>query len=150
MQKRKMKINVLDIAIVVAIICSVTAIFFSDMVTEVFEQPEISTVEISVVVEKLPEDSSSFLVAGKEAVLKYSDGEGTKINVNLKSVKTDSEGKTTFTVVCAGYKKLGRYYTESGEKLNVNGDYFLNFDSVSLDCTLDSVKIDNIDKKHIA
>ncbi len=150
MQKRKIKINILDVAIFLAIICSVAALFFRDTITEVFEQPEIATVEISLVAEKLPEDSSSFLVAGKEAVVKYSDGDGTKINANLKSVKTDSEGKTTFTVVCSGYKKLGRYYTESGEKLNINGDYVLNFGTVSLDCTLDSVEIDNIDKKHIA
>ncbi len=145
-----MKINVLDIAIFVAIICSVAALFFRDTVTEIFEQPEIATVEISVLADTLPEDSSSFLVAGKEAVLKYSDGDGSKINVTLKSVKTDSKGNTTFTVVCSGYKKLGRYYTEGGEKLNINGEYALNFGTVSLDCTLVATEIDNIDKKHIA
>lgn len=150
MQKRKMKINVLDVAIFAAIICSVAALFFRDTVAEVFEQPEITTVEISVVAESLPEDSSSFLIAGKDAVLKYSNGDGSKINTTLKSVKTDSDGNTTFTVVCSGYKRLGRFYTADGEKLNLNGEYVLNFGTVSLDCTLDSVEIDNIDKKHIA
>ena len=141
MQKRKIKINILDIAIVVAVICSVAALFFHDTITEVFEQPEITPIEISVVADDLPDDSASILVAGKTSALKIKDGDGTKMDTSLKSVKTDSDGNTTFTVVCSGYKKLGRYYTENGEKLNVNGEYVLSFESVALDCVLESVKV---------
>lgn len=141
MQKRKVKINILDFVIFAAIACSVVALFFHDTINEVFQQPEITSVEIAVVADDLPDDSSSILVAGKNAVLKSKDANGTDLAVSLKSVKTDSKGNTTFTVVCSGYKKLGRYYAENGEKLGINGDYVISFGDVSLDCVLDSVYI---------
>ncbi len=141
MNKRKVKVNVLDFAILAAIVCSIAALIFHDTINEVFEKPEITSVEISVVADSLPDDAFSILVAGKSAVLKIKDGNGADIETSLKSVKTDSKGNTTFVVVCSGYRKLGRYYTETGEKLNVNGDYVLKFDTATLDCVIDSVKV---------
>ncbi len=139
MQKRKVKVNVLDFAIFIAILCSVAALIFHDTIDEIFEQPEITKIEISVVADSLPDDASSILVAGKSVILKMKDNDGTDIETTLKSVKTDSKGDTTFTVTCSGYKKLGRYYIENGEKLNINGNYVLDFGDIKLDCVLDSV-----------
>ena len=141
MQKRKMKINILDFAIFVAIACSVAALLFHDVINDFFQQPEITSIEMTLVTDTLPDDSASILIAGKSAILKAKDGNGTDLEISLKSVKTDSKGNTTFTMSCSGYKKLGRCYAENGEKFNVNGKYILNFGSVSLECVLNSADV---------
>ena len=50
MEKRKFKINILDIVIFVVILCSVAVLVFRDTVNEIFAKPVITTVEITVFV----------------------------------------------------------------------------------------------------
>ena len=40
MEKRKLKFNILDIAILVAIICSVAVLIFRDVIHDAFGEPE--------------------------------------------------------------------------------------------------------------
>lgn len=141
MQKRKLKINILDVAIFVAIICSVAALIFRDTISDVFSKPEIAALEIAVVVENLPEDRVALFKEGGEVVLEPESDSAVQITAKIKSCKREASGRATVVLACSGYKRLGRYYTESGEKLTLNGPYRTVSGDSSFKSTLETVNI---------
>ena len=54
MTKRKIKFNILDVAIVLIALASCFLVFFSDAVSELFGDPEIEIVEMTVKISDSP------------------------------------------------------------------------------------------------
>ncbi len=126
MHKRKFKLNILDLAIVIALICSVGALFFRDSINEAFGHPQMASLEMTFVAGDATEENITGLVTNSELTLQLdsSDPES-KVYLNLHSLKNDQDGNTTITVVCTGYSRLGRFYSENDEKINLNTTYTL-------------------------
>jgi hypothetical protein len=113
MEKRKLKVNVIDIAIIVAILCSITVIVFRDVIHDAFGNPEI--VELSVTVDVGEALVEEFGFEENDTVALVLDGgNGASISMTV-----DSFEETSLNFVCNGYKKLGRFYTESGELIEL-------------------------------
>ena len=88
MEKRKFKINILDIVIFVVILCSVAILVFRDTVNEIFTKPEITTLEIAVFVNGEENCSAVSALLDKNAVF-------VPDNKNDFTVKADTEGFIT-------------------------------------------------------
>lgn len=126
MHKRKFKINILDLAIVVALICSVAALVFRDNITETFGHPQMASLQMTFVAGDATEENITGLVTNSELSVQLDSADPeSKVYVKLNSLKTDNEGNTSITVVCTGYSRLGRFYSESNEKINLNTTYTL-------------------------
>ncbi len=109
MQKRKLKLNILDVVIVVVILCSVSVLVFHDTINEVFGKPEISPLTVSVSPEG--EDAKSAFVLGASVTLEF---ESTKLQTVVVSSEFQENGEISVNLSLNGYKKLGRYYSENG------------------------------------
>ncbi len=110
MQKRKLKLNILDVVIVIAILCSVAVLVFHDTINEVFGKPEISPLTVSVSPEGGEDTMASFGV-GESVTLEF---ESTKLQAVVVSSELDEDGEALVKLSLNGYKKLGRYYSENG------------------------------------
>ena len=141
MQKRKTKINILDIAIRLAIICSVAALIWRDTISEAFGKPEIVTLETTVVAEKLREEDTAIFKNGESVIITI-DSEGkTEINAKIASVKTDKSGKVTMVLTFDGYRSLGRYYNEQNQKITVKSACVAKIGALECKSTLENVKV---------
>lgn len=140
MQKTKKKINILDVAIFVAIICSLLVLVFRDTISEVFGKPEIVTLEISVVSEKLSDEKLTALKEGQSLEITPASDNSEKINATITSVKNNN-GTVTLTLSCAGYKRLGRYFTEANQKIEIRSDCTVRVAQTEFKGRLEAVKI---------
>lgn len=141
MQKNKKKINILDVAIFVAILCSLLVLVFRDTISEAFGKPEIVTLEITVVSEKLSEEKITALEEGKTLEITPSSDSETKINAKIVSVKTEKNGNVTITLSCTGYKRLGRYFTESNQNIDIRSDCTVKTARAEFKGRLENVKV---------
>ncbi len=141
MQKRKTKINILDIAILLAIICSVAALIWRDTISEAFGKPEIVTLEMTVVTEKLKEEDVAVLKNGESITVSVDSEDKTEINAKITSVKTDKSGKVTMVLSFDGYRSLGRYYNEQNQKITVNAACTAKLGDKQYKATLQSVEV---------
>jgi hypothetical protein len=134
MEKRKLKVNVLDIAIIVAIICSITAIVFHDVIHETIGTPEIREMTVSV---SFDEGADELEFSENETVsLVLNNDNGVAISATVQAF---SDGKLSLGL--KGYKKLGRFYTESGELIELGSDCELTCDETVYGCEVENVDI---------
>ena len=110
MQKRKLKLNILDVVIVIAILCSVAVLVFNNTINEVFGKPEILPLTVSVSPEG-DEDIMAVFVSGESVTLEF---ESTKLQAVVVSSELHENGAASVKLSLNGYKKLGRYYSENG------------------------------------
>ena len=118
MQKRKFKINVLDITIVILIICAVAALLFRDTINEFFTKPNVVVVDITVTASPVTENEKAVYKVGNTVTIESDNpiqAVITKVTVNLN--------KVTAPVSLNGYKRFGRYYMENGSPLTAGGKY---------------------------
>ena len=141
MQKRKIKINILDIAILLAIICSVAALIWRDTISEAFGKPEIVTLEMTVVTEKLDEENASAFKNGESVSITIDSEDKTEVNAKITSVKSVKSGKLTVVLSFDGYRSLGRYYDEHNRIITVNSDCIAKIGSAQYKATLQSVEV---------
>ena len=130
MQKRKFKLNILDIAIVILVICAVVALSFRDTISDMFTKPDIVALQIDVSSDG-SDVAKSVLTVGNTVVFQaqteihavVSESDGVKARLNLN-----------------GYKKLGRYYTENGDPISVGDEYVIRFGDLRVDCRVEIVE----------
>lgn len=135
MEKRKLKVNVIDIAIIVAILCSITVIVFRDVIHDAFGTPEI--VELNVTVDTGEMLVEEFGLEQDDAVVLILDsGNGASISMTAESIEENA-----LTLVCNGYKKLGRFYTESGELIGLGSECEYESGETSYSFTVKTVDI---------
>lgn len=149
MQKKKTKFNLLDLAILLVIACSVCLLIFRDTVSEIFEEPQMVTLEVTLdvrgsdIIEQFKNaegKSVSFEPDGDEE--HYIELVYTEMKILPGSITVPDHAEFVFT--CVGYKKLGRYYTESGERIYVNSESAFTLDGTRTECYTVSVEKDDL------
>ena len=129
---QKKKFNVLDLAICLAVICSVCLIFFRDTVAQIFEEPV--TVALEVTVDVNGSETVARLVGSEtKTVVYYPDVRSDKsiemtiIDIVAVEKPNAAPERARLTLSINGYKRLGKYYTESGERIYENSDCTFSF-----------------------
>ncbi len=118
MQKRKFKINALDITIVILIVCAVAALIFRDAINEFFTKPNVVVVDITVTANPATENEKSVYKVGNTVTIETEN----PIQAVISKV-TLSENKVTATLSLNGYKRFGRYYMENGNPLTAGNKH---------------------------
>lgn len=132
MEKRKLKFNVLDIAIITVIICAIAVIVFRDVIHDAFGNPEIEPLSVTVAFEEeieVPEFDSDESIS-----VVLDNGYGETVTANVERAE---EGELAFVV--NGYKKLGRFYTESGELISLGSECELKSGENVYKCQVKSI-----------
>lgn len=140
MQKRKVKLNILDIAIFAVIICSVLVLIFRDTIGEFFGKPEIAALEVHVTSVSADNNVNDLFAVGSTVTFTPQRG-GKQVQAVVTSATKSFDGKAEFTLSCNGYQRLGRFYTENGEQLSQGGECSLSFGASTLDCRLQTAGI---------
>lgn len=127
MQKRKLKFNILDLAIIVVVICSVAVLAFRDTISEIFEEPQMVTLEVTVDINGAETVRNALSSKEKTVMFEPESGEETVFEMYVKEIEILPGSVTVperarVTLTCVGYSKLGRYYTENGERIYTNTD----------------------------
>ncbi|MBP5155994.1 MAG: hypothetical protein J6252_05365 [Clostridia bacterium] len=121
MQNRKFRINILDIAIIAAVICVAAIIIFRAEISELIGSPEIATVQLQLEADEVPAETAKTLKSG-DAVLLAVEGEQDDIPALITEVRYSSPAgnetvRMELTLEAKGYSRFGTFYTERGTKL---------------------------------
>lgn len=140
MQHRKLKLNILDIAIFVAVICAIATLVFRDTIHETFSDPEIVTLSVTVRVNNADESlKTEFENRNADFFLNVGSGIAISVPITKAEIRTDTnEASILFT--CRGYKKLGRFYTENDERIGTGNECRLNAGDKTVSCVIESIK----------
>lgn len=145
MEKRKLKLNILDVAIVVVIICSLAVLVFNDTVHEAFGEPVIQDIDVTLVFGSELSAEHMLLPTDSEVLISLSPESGADVSALVSRIaaveKIDGNEVRTMTVRLKGYKKLGRFYTESGKLVALNGTYTVAINESSYSCNIKNVAI---------
>ena len=139
MQKRVFKFNILDLVIFIVIICAIAVLVFRSNINEMFEGTESVTLEISLDVAGEDNVSQTLDSLSKTVMFEPESGKDTVIEVNVAEVEISPDSKdhpdeARVVVACIGYKKLGRYYTENGERIYNNTESALLINGNRVEC----------------
>ncbi len=145
MKKRAFKFNLLDFVIVFVVLCSITVLVFRDTIHDAFEDATPVTLEVTVTVNGEVSVSKIQSAVAKTAVFEPKTNSDTAFEVNVAEVdilpgSVTVPNKAEVTVVCIGYEKFGRYYTENGERIFDNTDCLLIIDGESIDGLVISIE----------
>lgn len=138
MQKRRLKFNIIDVAILVVLVCSVCSLIFRDNIVEIFGTPEIESVEIKVCAENNGNLSES-LISG--AVMELHFGNNMKAQAVVSSTEVSDDGKIYVKASLNGYKRLGRFYSENGNPFEIGNEYLADFNGGKIAFVLENVGI---------
>ena len=136
MERRKLKLNVLDVTIIALLICAVVALVFRGTVKELFDKPENVKLNLVLVTDKTNPDAIEMFALHNTV---YVDG-----NTQLQSAVIETEETETDLVVtleCKGYKKLGRFYTEHGDLLSGVSKCTVQYKETRAECAIQSVNL---------
>lgn len=140
MQKRKIKFNILDLAIILTVICAVAVLGFRHYIVEFFEEPEIKKTTATVTVSNVNADVGIQLKEG-DTVEFYPDSDGDeKVSAKIKKI-TFTNNTASVEVEFNGYTKFGRIYSEKGELIRDGSKYVMAKGKNVIDCVVKTVKI---------
>lgn len=137
MQKRKLKLNIIDIAIVVIVLCSITVIAFRDTIGEFFGKPDIAEVEMFFNADMTDEAKKACFIIG--TTVDVTSNSGVNVRMIITKVEHDENGFAGIKASLNGYKKMGRFYAENGDLLEVNSVFEFSANGQKLSCELQNV-----------
>ncbi len=135
MTVQKKRFNILDLAICLVVICSVCLIFFRETVSEIFEDPQMVTLEVTVDFRGTEMIEAFNQTQSKRVTYEPEGNESDFIELDIGKM-TITQGtaaapeQAQITLRFVGYKRLGRYYTELGERIYENCDCAFTLDGV--------------------
>jgi len=140
MQNRKFRINILDIAIIAAVICVAAIIIFRAEISELIGSPDIATVQLQFDAEEVPAETAKTLKSG-ETVLLTVEGEPDDLSALITEVRYSSPaGKETvrleLTLEIQGYSRFGTFYTARGTKLIYGDKHKVMWDNGTIEFAL--------------
>lgn len=138
MQKRKLKLNIIDIAIVVVVLCSIAVIAFRDTIGDFFGKPDIMAIEVEFSGQMTDDAAKSSFVVGTTFGL--TSDSGVNVQMIITNVDIYENGDATIKASLNGYKKLGRFYAENGDLLEFGNGFELSANGQELSCALDNVE----------
>lgn len=122
MTVQKKRFNILDLAVCLAVICSVCLIFFHESISEIFEDPQMETIEIAVDISDSDVINQLSGINATEVV--FMSDEITEKTVNMTVVgmtviekPNASPERARMILSFTGYKRFGKIYTEQGERI---------------------------------
>ncbi len=127
MQKRKTKLNILDIAIFAVIICTVCVLMFRDTISELIDPAEINNLEIVIKLDD-PNFDMSVLKEGNPVRFDPDSSTTPVSDAQIVDVSNDS-GIKTVKLICTGYQRFGLIYTENGDRIRVDSGCNLIIDN---------------------
>lgn len=146
MGKSKFKFNILDVVIVMAVVCSISAVIFNDTIKEAVGKPEIADVNVCVTFTSSLPAETMLVPEGTYVVFETLSEDKIKLNSKVeRTFAVDKDGKKesrNFIVSFKGYKKLGRYYTENGKLIEIGSDCSVMIDGKKASGTVKSVNLD--------
>ncbi len=134
MEKRKVKLNILDIAIFVVILCAIAVLIFHDVIHDAFGVPEMSQITITV----KPINASETVELNDDETVSVVLDDSTGVTTTA-AFEEYNDGE--ITVVCNGYKKFGKYYTEHGELVKLGSACTLQGKDATVECEVEKVDI---------
>jgi len=141
MQKRKIKFNILDLAIILTVICAIAVLGFKHYIVEFFEEPEIVKTTAVVAVSNVNADVGIQLKEG-DSVDFYPESDGDeKVSAKIKKITFAKNNTASVEVEFNGYKKFGRIYLEKGELIRDGSEYIMAKGKNATDCVVKSVKL---------
>lgn len=146
MEKRKLKINILDVAIFVVVVCAVLVLVFRDNISDTFGKTEIVSLELELTAESVSPNAGNLFKTGSAIVLEPSNGSGEKLQAVVLSSEFSESGKAEIILSCNGYKKFSSYYTENGTELVISSDCAVAISDIRFVCKLQKVDIKASDR----
>ena len=142
MQKRKYKLNALDIAIFIVIICSVFVIMFRDSISGFLGTNEISMIDITLAIENDSASQNVLISTGESVIFEPEASTDIKADALVKKApETNENSNTEFVITCTGYKKFGRFFTENGDRISIGSDCKINIDETEMTCKVVTVTL---------
>ena len=146
MEKRKFKINILDVVIFVVILCSVAVLVFRDTVNEVFTKPEVTTLEAVIFVNDA--DGCAALQASLDQSVSFEPDVRNDLKIGARVIEFKAMSnllaearKGEVKVVLTGYKRFGRFYTEDGTRIYSDAECAITVGDKKIVGTLLAVEI---------
>lgn len=133
MKKRRLRLNILDIVIVIALLSVIALIIFRGEVDELFGEPKINDIELQLTAQNVNSDIARRFKSGDEALVIFGDDESDSIAARITGVRfnspTDDElVKLELTLELSGYRRIGVFYTEKGYKLAYDSEAVIVWD----------------------
>ncbi len=148
MQKKRFKVNVLDIAIIVAVLCSFAILFFRETINEFLTKPEIVTFQVNISVDGAGNVANVVPASGNTVLFEPELEEAERIEMTVESAVAEinpvaASNHAEVVIVFKGYKRFGKYYTEAGERIYNYSECRFYYDAKPIEGTVSSiVKID--------
>ena len=144
MQKKRFKINVLDVAIIVAVLCSLAILFFRETINEFITKPEIVTYQVNISVDGAGNVANVVPASGKVVTFDSELEDGEKIEMTITSAIAEenpvaASNHAEVVVVFKGYKRFGKYYTESGERIYNHSECRFYYDGKTIEGSVCSI-----------
>ncbi len=137
--------NAIDIAIFVAIACSVALLVFSENIMSFIGTEEISVIDVTLKIENTSSSQSALVSEGKSVVFEPENSTEIKADALVKKSINPSDANedasSEFVITCTGYKKFGRFFTENGDRIAVGRVCTVTIDGETINCIVSSVKI---------
>lgn len=145
MQKRAFKFNVLDFVIIFVVLCSIAVLVFRDTIHDAFEEATPVTLEVRLEVNGEISVSKSQSAVAKTAIFEQKVDSETVFEVDVAEVailpgSVTVPNRAEVVVVCVGYEKLGRFYTENGERILDNTECVLIVNGESIECRVNGIE----------
>ncbi len=138
--KRKAKFNILDLAIVLAIICAVAVLGFRHYIVEFFDEPNIVKTSATVTLSGVNEEVG-LKFNQDDTVEFYPDSDADeKVSATVKSITFNKNNTATVELEFKGYTKFGRIFLEKGEQIRQGSDYVVTKGKDSYKCDVRTVK----------
>jgi hypothetical protein len=130
----------LDIAIFVAILCSVALLVFSESIIGFIGTDEITMIDVTLKFENVSAQTA-LVSEGKSVVFEPENATEIKSDALVKkAVNANGEESPEFVITCTGYKKFGRFFTENGDRIAVGRVSGVTIDGKTFNCVVTSVK----------
>jgi hypothetical protein len=138
-------LNAIDIAIFVAIVCSVVLLLFSDNIISFIGTDEISMIDVTLKIENATSARSGLVSEGKSVVFEPENSTEIKADALVKKPiepsDSNEDASSEFVITCTGYKKFGRFFTENGDRIAVGRVCTATIDGETITCIVTSAKI---------
>lgn len=145
MNKKKIRLNILDLVIVVALICTVAAIVFRTEILEIFGEPVIAPVELTLSASDVDAETARGFKSGDEVSVVLAEGEEPLVavitGVRITAHEDGENARLELTLTLDGYRRIGVFYTAGGVKLKYDDSVTVLFLEGSQAFTVSGVKL---------
>ena len=147
MKKHRIRLNLLDLVIVLCLLCTVALLVFRDEVNELLGEPNIDSVELHISSAGVPDSEARTFKSGDRVGVSLSeDGDPVQCEITAVRFTPNNDGTVDLelAVIISGYRRVGVYYTESGEKIVYGSPVYIALEEGTL--TLYADRAEYIDK----